>query len=176
MSQVEVRGAVVGDVPTMNRIYNEYIVDSHVSFDTEPWTDGERRSWFLQRSESGYPVLVAELDGTVIGAAWSGPWRDKAAYRGSVETTGVLDPGECGAGIGTELLTALLDELAASGYHVAISIIALPNDASIALHRKLGYREVGVLHGVGAKDGAFHDTMIMEKSLEPRASSPESKG
>ena len=167
MSEVRIRRATVEDVPAVNAIYNEYIVDSHVSFDTEPWTDDERRAWFERRGELGYPVVVAELAGEVVGTAWSGPWRDKAAYHGSVETTVVLAPGAGGVGIGSKLLSALLDELVARGFHVAIAIIALPNDASIAVHTKLGYRKVGVLRGVGHKDGAFHDTLIMEKSLEP---------
>ena len=167
MSGGFVRPAVEDDVPAMNAIYNDYIVDSHVSFDTEPWTDEERLAWFHRRAEAGFPILVAEVDGRVVGTAWSGPWRDKAAYRGSVETTVVLAAEATGAGIGTWLLDGLLEQLAASRFHVAISIIALPNDGSIAVHRKLGYREVGVLHEVGFKDGSFHDTMIMERSLEP---------
>ena len=165
MTDVGIRDAVVADVPAMNRIYNEYIVDSHVSFDTEPWTDGERLAWFERRTKAGYPVLVAEVTDTVVGSAWSGPWRDKAAYDQSVETTVVLDPGAVGRGVGQRLLSSLLDRLAEDGFRIAISIIALPNDASIAVHRKLGYRDVGVLHDVGAKDGAIHDTLIMEKRL-----------
>ena len=165
MSEALVRPAVEDDVPAMNTIYNEYIVDSHVSFDTEPWTDEERHAWFQRRTDGGFPILVAEVDERVVGVAWSGPWRDKAAYRGSVETTVVLAPGESGAGVGSVLLDALLDDLAESGFHVAIAIIALPNDRSIAAHRKLGYREVGVLHEVGFKDGSFHDTVIMERKL-----------
>ncbi len=167
MSEGLIRPAVADDVPAMNAIYNEYIVDSHVSFDTEPWTDDERHAWFRRRIDAGFPILVAEVDGKVVGVAWSGPWRDKAAYRGSAETTVVLAPDATGVGIGTRLLDALLEHLGASGFHVAIAIIALPNDPSIAAHRKLGYREVGVLHEIGFKDGSFHDTMIMEVSLEP---------
>ena len=165
MTDALIRPATDADVPAMNAIYNEYIVDSHVSFDTEPWTDGERSAWFERRAEAGYPVLVAEVGGAVVGTAWSGPWRDKAAYRGSVETTVVLAGRATGAGIGPDLLEALLAALSDAGFHTAISIIALPNDASIAVHARLGYREVGVLHDVGHKDDAFHDTMIMEKKL-----------
>ena len=165
MTDALIRPATDADVPAMNAIYNEYIVDSHVSFDTEPWTDGERSAWFERRSEAGYPILVAEVADTVVGSAWSGPWRDKAAYDQSVETTVVLDPGAVGRGVGPRLLSALLDRLAEDGFRIAISVIALPNDASIAVHRKLGYRDVGVLHDVGFKDGAYHDTMIMERQL-----------
>ena len=165
MSALVVRDATEADVPAMNAIYNEYIVDSHVSFDTEAWTDAERLAWFRSRIGSGYPVLVAVLDGAVIGTSWSGPWRDKAAYRGSVETTVVLGPGESGAGAGSLLYRRLHEELRERGFHTAIGVIALPNDASIALHAKLGYERVGVLHDVGFKDGRFHSTLLMEKPL-----------
>ncbi|MGI9666164.1 MAG: GNAT family N-acetyltransferase, partial [Acidimicrobiia bacterium] len=107
---------------------------------------------------------VAEND-AVIGCAWSGPWRDKAAYRGSAETTIVLAPGSEGQGAGARLYTALLDELTDRGFHTAIGVVALPNDASIALHRKLGFREVGALEDVGFKDGSFHSTMILQRVL-----------
>lgn len=165
MINVGVRMATAADLPAVNAIYNEYIVGSHVSFDTDPWTDSERLAWYEQRAAAGYPVLVAVRDGEVVGAAWSGPWRDKAAYRSSVETTVVLAPGNSGVGIGTALLTNLLGLLEEAGFSVAIAIVALPNDGSIAVHRKLGFTEVGVLVGVGFKDGQFHDTMIMQRHI-----------
>ncbi len=167
MTDVSVRTASVADVPALNAIYNEYIADSHVSFDTEPWTDDQRVAWFDQRISDGYPILVAMLDDDVVGAAWSGPWRDKAAYRTTAETTVVLAPEHSGAGIGPMLLAELMDALAAAGFTVAIAIVALPNEGSIAVHRKLGYEEAGVLRGVGFKDGRFHDTMILQRPITP---------
>ncbi|MGI9642392.1 MAG: GNAT family N-acetyltransferase [Acidimicrobiia bacterium] len=167
MTDVSVRTASVADVPALNAIYNEYIVDSHVSFDTEPWTDDQRVAWFDQRISDGYPIVVAMLADDVVGAAWSGPWRDKAAYRTTAETTVVLAPAHSGAGIGPMLLTELMDALAAAGFTVAIAIVALPNEGSIAVHRKLGYEEAGVLRGVGFKDGRFHDTMILQRPITP---------
>ena len=165
MSEIVIRDASEDDVPAMNAIYNQYIVDSHVSFDTEPWTDEQRLAWFRSRSEAGYPVLVAADGPEVIGSSWSGPWRDKAAYRLTVETTVVLAPGRSGTGIGSALYAWLHEELRRRGFRVAIGIVALPNDASIALHEKHGYREVGVLEGVGFKDGVFYSTMLLEKQL-----------
>jgi L-amino acid N-acyltransferase YncA len=147
VTAVEIRNAAPSDVPEMNVIYNRYIVGSHVSFDTEPWTDAQRQAWFEHRSTEGYPVMVAVRAGSVIGAVWSGPW--------------------FGEGIGTSLYTALLEELRTRGFAVAIGVVALPNDASVALHRKLGYREVGVLEGVGLKDGKRHSTMLLELQLDP---------
>lgn len=168
MSEVVIRAATEDDVGALNAIYNTYIVDSHVSFDTEPWTDDDRLSWYRSRTSSGYPVLVADRAGTVIGTAWSGPWRHKAAYRLSAETTVVLAEGETGMGVGSMLLDALLGELASRGFHTATAIIALPNDASIGVHRKLGYRVVGTLTEIGQKDDRYWDTTLMQRGLAPR--------
>jgi phosphinothricin acetyltransferase len=164
--EVVVRPAIEADVPAMNAIYNVYIVDSHVSFDLEPWSDEKRLDWFRSRIADGYPFYIAGDGAAIIGVSWAGPWRDKKAYRGSVESTVVLAPGSDGRGIGTTLYTTLLDALRSEGFHRAYAIIALPNESSIALHRKLGYREIGVLDEAGFKDGKYHSTMLMELALE----------
>ncbi len=165
MTDRVIRPATVEDSIRMNDIYNTVIVDSHVSFDTEPWTNDQRKEWLRDRVSRGYPVLVSEQSGAVVGVAWSGPWRNKAAYRSSVETTVVLNPDNVGVGIGSDLLGALVDTLAVEGFHRAYAIVALPNDASVAVHCKLGYVEVGVLDEAGFKDGRFISTMILEKQL-----------
>ena len=165
MSDVTIRPATIDDAHDINVIYNEFVVDSHVSFDTAPWTDEERTEWLTSRHENGYPVLVATDGVSVIGASWSGPWRDKEAYRRSVETTIVLIPGSEGAGLGTTLYRSLLSQLATASFHRAYALIALPNDPSIGLHRKLGFTEVGVLSEVGHKDDEYHSTMLMECKL-----------
>ena len=166
MSDLLIRPATVDDAHDINVIYNEFVVESHVSFDTEPWTDDMRAGWLASRIENGYPVIVAADGAGVIGAAWSGPWRDKPAYRSSVETTIVLIPGSEGSGLGTTLYRSLLADVASRSFHRAYAIIALPNDASIALHRKFGFVEVGVLDEVGHKVGEFHSTMLMELKLD----------
>jgi phosphinothricin acetyltransferase len=166
VSDLVIRPATVSDAHDINVIYNEFIVESHVSFDTEPWTDDKRAGWLAGRIENGYPVIVAADGAGVIGAAWSGPWRDKPAYRSSVETTIVLIPGSEGSGLGTTLYRSLLADVANRSFHRAYAIIALPNDASIALHRKFGFVEVGVLDEVGHKVGEFHSTMLMELKLD----------
>lgn len=165
MSDLTIRPATVEDAHDINVIYNEFIVDSHVSFDTEPWSDQERAEWLASQIDAGYPVIVAADGVGVIGAAWSGPWRDKAAYVTSVETTIVLIPGSEGSGLGTALYRDLLADVADRSFHRAYAIITLPNDASIALHRKLGFTEVGVLDEVGHKEGGYHSTMLMELQL-----------
>jgi phosphinothricin acetyltransferase len=165
MNGVVIRRAVETDVPEINAIYNEYIVDSHVSFDLEPWSDLKRLDWFKGRVDADYPLLVACEGESVVGASWAGPWRNKDAYRGSVESTVVLARGAEGRGLGTALYAELLDLLRAGGFHRAFAIIALPNEPSIALHRNLGFREVGVLDEAGFKDGNFYSTMLMELAI-----------
>jgi phosphinothricin acetyltransferase len=162
---VVIRRAVEDDVPAMNAIYNLYIVDSHVSFDLEPWGDAKRLGWFRERTDAGYPLLVACEADRVVGASWAGPWRNKEAYRRSVESTVILVPGAEGRGLGTMLYAALLEVLREEGFHRAFAIIALPNEPSIALHNKLGYREIGTLDEAGFKDGRYHSTTLMELAL-----------
>jgi phosphinothricin acetyltransferase len=159
-----IRAATDADLPRLTDIYNHYIDGSHVSFDVDPWTLEHRQEWFATYAPTGrYRVLVLETADGVVGAAWSSPFRPKAAYDTSVETTIVLDPAVIGRGLGKRLLTALLDELATEDVHRAYAIIALPNDASIALHHRLGYRSLGVQHEVGRMYGAYWDTELLEK-------------
>ena len=161
-----IRDCTPGDFERMNQIYNSTIVDSHVSFDVEPWDIERRQAWWDAR-DPRLVCLVAELDGEVVGASHASWYRPKPAYRSSMETTIVLGVSARGKGLGSQLLAALLDRLTADGAHLAVAIIALPNDASVALHHKLGYDSVGVLHEVGHKDGRFIDTMLLEKRLGP---------
>ena len=162
-----IRTAVRADLRRINEIYNSYIVGRHTSFDTEPWTDAERAAWF-GKYDSGnprYQVVVVEWDGEVAGFASSSPFRDKAAYDTSVETTVVLDERAIGRGLGRALLEELVDRLCAADVHRAYALIALPNEPSVRLHADLGYRTVGTLEEVGRKLGAYHSVHIMELPL-----------
>ena len=159
-----IRDATAGDLARITEIYNWTIVDSHVSFDAEPYDDARRQAWWDDRSPD-QATLVAEMDGEVAGVAYSSWYKPKAGYRSSRETTVVVDEAHRGRGIGTELLAALLDRLAGLEVHRAIAIVALPNDASVALHHRVGYRTVGVLTEVGEKSGRYWDTVILERAL-----------
>ena len=160
-----VRQPTDADAAQINLIYNSYITDSHVSFDTDPWTAEQRMHWLAQRRVQGYPVLVAERGKAIVGAAWSGPWRDKSAYARSVETTVVLARDAVGAGIGMHLYAVLIDQLTWRNFHRCFAVVALPNDASIALHHKLGFTDVGVLDEAGFKDGVFVSTLLLQRKL-----------
>jgi len=153
------------DVDAMNRIYNHLIVNSHVSFDTEPWTYEQRSDWLADRNRRGYPVLVARVSDAIVGVAWSGPFRDREAYALSVETTIAVDSASTGIGIGSHLYKELIGQLKVLGFHRCYGVVALPNDASVALHHKLGFTEVGVLDESGYKNGSFISTALLELKL-----------
>jgi phosphinothricin acetyltransferase len=164
MNRLFVRDATPDDLPAINEIYNWTIVDNHVSFDIEPWDVERRRRWWDDRDPE-LDCLVAELDGRLVGLSYSSWYRPKPAYRSSVETTIVIAADHRGRGHGTVLLSALINRLRGRGFHRAIAIIALPNEASVGLHERLGYTSVGTLTEVGHKLGRHWDTTIMEHDL-----------
>jgi len=166
-SSLAIRSGKADDVPRITEIYNHYIANTPISFDIEPWSVEQRLSlWFSQYSESGpYRLLVAELNGQAIGYASSSQFRSKAAYYLSVETSIYIDPNESGKGYGTQLYRALLEQLTATDLHRAYGGVTLPNEASIGLHKKLGFKEVGVFSQVGYKFGRYYDVCWLEKSL-----------
>ena len=154
------------DVPRINEIYNHFIVGTHISFDTEPWSDEARLSWFERYAgDARYPRLVLEDGDEVWGASWAGPYRDKQAYDRTVETTVVLHPDALGRGWGRLLLQSLIAALGETPAHRAVAIVALPNDPSVRLHHSLGYRTVGVLEESGHKFGEYWSTELLELAL-----------
>jgi phosphinothricin acetyltransferase len=164
---VDIRSARARDLVRINEIYDHTIVGSAISFDLEPWDMERRHEWWAHYRDTGpYRVFVAEVDGHVVGTAYSSQFRDKAAYQTSAETTVVIDPDYRAAGIGRLLLSTVLDTLAAEGVHRAYAVVTIPNEASIGLHESLGYRLVGTLDDVGYKMGRYWSTAILEKRLE----------
>lgn len=163
---MKIRGPVDGDLAPLAKIYNHYVVESHVTFDIEPIPLETRRSWLASFAESGpYRLLVAEEKGAPIGYASSSPFRAKAAYETSVETTIYLAPDATGRGLGRPLYTRLLDSLRDEDVHRAYGGVALPNPGSVALHASLGFRSVGVFREVGRKWGRYWDVEWFEKEL-----------
>lgn len=164
---VDIRQARASDLVRINEIYDHTIVDSAISFDLEPWDMERRREWWVHYSDTGpHRVFVAEVDGRVVGMAYSSQFREKAAYQSSVETTVVIDPDYRAAGIGRLLLTTVLDAVRSEDIHRAYAVVTIPNEASIGLHESLGYRLVGTLDDVGYKLGRYWATAILEKRLE----------
>jgi phosphinothricin acetyltransferase len=166
MNQVRVRVASPDDVPRLTAIYNHYVRETAVTFDTEEVTVEQRRHWFDEHGPSGrHQLLVAECAGEPIGYAATGTFRVKRAYETSVEMSIYVDPGATARGIGTALYRALLPRLEREDVHRALAGITVPNPASFALHRRFGFREVAHFSENGRKFGRYWDVVWLERSF-----------
>lgn len=163
--RVQVRDAGPGDAGAIAAIYNAYVTGSTATFELEPVPDAAMQARIAQMQAHGLPWLVAVEGGTVRGYACATPWRARAAYARSVETSVYLDHAATGRGIGRQVYGALLDRLHASGVHALIGGIVLPNPASVALHESLGYAYVGTFREVGVKFGRWLDVGYWQRTL-----------
>lgn len=163
---LDLRAARAGDLPDLTDIYNHYVRTSHATFDVEPQTVEARAGWLSHYAETGpYRVLVAVDGRSVLGYATSSRFRERPGYRTSVEVSAYLHPDATGRGVGSALYTRLLDDLAPEGLHRALAGVALPNDPSLALHSRFGFREIGVYSEVGHKFGRYWDVLWLERPL-----------
>lgn len=160
-----IRPATAADAPALAAIYNPYIRDTTITFEEEPVT-AEEMAARVARVTEAHPWLVWEEDGRVLGYAYSSVWRARPAYRHSTETAIYLAVDQQGKGIGTALYRALLDELRARGFHLVLGGVALPNEASVRLHEKLGFRKVGHMREAGRKFDRWIDVGFWELLLE----------
>jgi phosphinothricin acetyltransferase len=166
MADVSIRHAVAADLPDLTSLYNHYVRETPITFDTEPFGLEQRRPWLEGFSETGrHQLFVAEREQRVIGYACSHCFRPKPAYDGSVETTVYLAPDALGEGIGARLYAALFDALAQEPVHRALAGTTLPNPASIALHQRFGFTPVGTFREVGWKLGRHWDVQWFEKPM-----------
>lgn len=161
-----IRRAGPQDLAALTAIYNHYVATTAITFDVDPCSPAMRRPWLESFRASGrHQLFVAEEDARIAGYAGTRSFRDKRAYECSVETSVYLAPDAVGRGLGTALYEHLFAEIAGSGAHRAIAGITLPNEASIALHARFGFREVGVMHEVGRKFDRWWDVLWMERAL-----------
>ena len=162
------RDASPHDADALARIYAPYVRDTAVSFELEAPDAAAMAARLRTLRDGGYPYLVAtDRDDRVIGYAYAGPHRARAAYARTTETTVYLAPDATGQGLGSALMRALLERLEAQGFGLALAGVTLPNPASLALHRALGFDDVGVYHGVGFKFDAWHDVWWGQRRLRP---------
>jgi phosphinothricin acetyltransferase len=153
MEAMMIRPAAEDDFVAIASITNHYITTTTIHFAYEPVAEEAlREQW---HSHPKHPWFVAADRQGVVGYAKAGPWRDRTAYSWTAEIGLYLAPHACGRGLGTGLYDALLDEMQRRGFRSAIAGIALPNDASIALHRKCGFERVGTFQDAGWKNGAW---------------------
>lgn len=173
-----IRRAHAADAPAIAAIYAHYVRETAITFATEAPT---AEDFAARIADERYPFLVAESDG-IVGFVYAAAFRQKEAYRWDVEMTIYLAAGQEGRGVGSLLMEACLRLLETQGYLNAYSCITLPNDRSVALHRRAGFTETGVFPRTGYKLGKWHDVIWMWKPLadfpsqpqEPRSLAPES--
>ncbi|MHC5904383.1 GNAT family N-acetyltransferase [Streptomyces sp. S6] len=167
-AEVQVRPGIEGDLDSLTELYNHYVHETPITFDTAVFTAEERRPWLLSHPEDGpYRLMVAtDTDSQeILGYATSSPYRPKAAYSTSVEVTVYVAPGAGGRGVGTLLYKALFEALADEDVHRAYAGIAQPNEASTRLHERFGFQHIGTYHEVGRKFGRYWDVAWYEKEL-----------
>ncbi|TQK19070.1 phosphinothricin acetyltransferase [Microbacterium sp. SLBN-154] len=165
----EIRPVADGDIPDIREIYNYYVTNSVVTFDEKKWTVGQWRDKVAYLKKLGLPFLVAESpSGQVLGYAYVQPMSSKSAYRYSVENSIYLGQAATGKGLGRALLEALIAACEQAGIREMVAVISDRGaEASIALHEKLGFAEVGRMGRVGFKFGRWLGTVYLQKSLKP---------
>lgn len=155
------------DADAIRAIYAPLVRDTAITFELEVPTVSE-----IQRRIAGVvpraPWLVLERDGHLVAYAYGHTWRERPAYRWTIETSIYVDDRWRGRGIGRELYADLLDRLRRQGFALAIGGVTLPNAPSVALHERLGFHQVGVHTGCGFKLGRWWDVMFLQKELLPR--------
>jgi phosphinothricin acetyltransferase len=167
LPDVVVRPAVDTDLPSINDVYGCYVRETAITFALEIPSLEERAAWFDRHSDDGrHRVLVAEVDGAVVGWTSSGPVRARPAYETSVETSVYVSPGYTGRGIGSSLYDRLFRALALEDVHRAYAVMSLPNAASIALHERFGFTRAGFFSEQGRKFGRYWDVAWYEKRMD----------
>ncbi len=169
MADLIIRPALLSDLPRMTEIHNHYVVNTHITFDIDPFTPEQRATWFHEHSAGGrYRLLVAQTpDANVLGYATTGRFRTKAGYDTTVEVSIACDPKAAGQGIGTQLYQALFKLIAEEDIHRIVAGIAQPNEASNALHEKFGFKKIGTFTAVGRKFDKYWDVLWMAKPVTP---------
>jgi L-amino acid N-acyltransferase YncA len=164
--QLVIRACAPEDLPTVQRIYAHYVLTSTATFEEEPPQVDYWRARLDEIRGLGLPFLVALVDGEVVAYAFCSRWRPRPAYRFAGEDSIYVAPEAVGRGIGGALLPELLRQCVAAGIREVVAVIATGgDDASLRLHRRLGFREVGRLERVGFKFGRWLDTIILQRSL-----------
>ena len=151
-----IRSFKKGDEAAICSIYNYYIENTHHTFETQ-LLEAKDMLLRIEAIVKDYPFLVIEKEGDVVAYAYATRWKSRQAYDRTVESTIYLKHGQQGSGMGTLLYTELLKQLKELKIHCSLGGIALPNDASISLHEKLGFKKSGILKEVGFKFGRWVD-------------------
>ncbi|MEP9374609.1 N-acetyltransferase family protein [Mesorhizobium sp. KR1-2] len=167
MSNIEIRPAQADDLDAITAIYADAVMHGTASYELEPPSRAEMEARFAALRDEGFPYLVAERDGSVVGYAYAGPFRPRPAYRFIVENSIYVAAEAKGQGIGRLLLERLIAEAMALGFRQMIAVIGdgSPQSPSVRLHEKLGFRHSGALEGSGYKHGRWLDTVFMQLAM-----------
>jgi phosphinothricin acetyltransferase len=161
-----VRDATPDDAAAIQAIYAHHVLHGTGTFEEEPPPVEEMAARLAAIHDAGLPYLVAELDGAVVGYAYASRYHTRSAYRFTVEDSVYIADGLGGRGIGKALLGELVARCEAGPWQQMLAIVGSGAPASVALHRSLGFEEVGTLRSVGFKFGAWHDTVLMQRPLD----------
>ena len=165
MSDTILRPFDWSDVPAITAIYRHYVENTAITFDTEAPGEEAIAEKYAGLKKLGHPVIIAERDSKVVGYAYASFYRPRAAYRFTCEDSIYLDPAEKGRGVGTRLLTALLEQSRAHGFKQMLAVITADTANSIAIHEKFGFERVGYYRSVGLKFDRWHDIVHLQKAL-----------
>jgi L-amino acid N-acyltransferase YncA len=161
-----VRPSVDADLPAITAIYAHAVTHGTASFELDPPDEAEIARRRMALLEGGYPYLVAEHDGAILGYAYGGAYRTRPAYRSTVEDSIYIAPEAKRQGVGRKLLTALIDECEARDFRLMVAVIGdEESHGSIGLHKSLGFDLAGVIKGIGYKHGRWLSTVLMRRTL-----------
>lgn len=163
--EVHIRAVIEADSEAVAEIYNHYVRQTIITFEEKAISSSEIYQRIQGVQSSSLPWFVAELAGEILGYAYAGKWKERCAYRFSAEVTVYVTPEHTGCGIGSRLYSQLLPALRDRGIHVAIGGIALPNEASVAFHEKLGFTKVAHFQEVGFKFKRWIDVGYWQRIL-----------
>lgn len=163
-----IRDATLADLPHVREIYNHYVANSTVTFDEEAMSLADLRHKFQKVTERNMPFVVAESPrGLLLGYAYVYPWKEKAAYRFTVENSIYLGPASTGKGLGRAMMAELITKSKEAGLKEIIAVIADKGaEASIAMHKSFGFKDIGHMGKVGFKFDRWLGTVLMQKSLK----------
>ena len=159
---IKLRSARREDLDAITEIYNEAIIKTVATFDTEPKTYEDQKKWFNDH-EAKNPILVAELNGVIVGWASLSKWSDRCAYSDTAEISLYVREEYQGKGIGRRLIEAIIKEGEKAGLHTIIARITEGNEPSLHLHRSVGFTHIGIMKEVGKKFGKRQDVHLMQK-------------
>lgn len=160
-----VRQAIAEDAAQVSEIYNHYVLTSTITFEEEPVSVSEMAGRIREVQAQSYPWLVATAASEVLGYAYAGKWKVRAAYKHSSEITVYVRAGQERSGVGSALYQHLLPAVKACGVHAVIGGVALPNEASVRLHEKFGFKKCAHFEEVGFKFNRWVDVAYWQRIL-----------